>query len=57
MAVTTLSQRLWFDVGVKRYTTGFSYLRNPYSLWFDVGVKRYTTEEIKDILHDSCGLM
>ena len=37
---------LWFDVGIKRYTTN-----NPVSvvgrqLWFDVGIKRYTTHKI-----------
>ena len=35
--------RLWFDVGVKRYTT-FGYNEvEVWLLWFDVGVKRYTT--------------
>ena len=34
---------LWFDVGVKRYTTLLSSIRTGYKLWFDVGVKRYTT--------------
>ena len=36
---------LWFDVGIKRYTT---YRQMDYSsteLWFDVGIKRYTTNE------------
>ena len=34
---------LWFDVGIKRYTT--TRFRNHTSrrLWFDVGIKRYTT--------------
>ena len=34
---------LWFDVGIKRYTTNtVRSLRNE-MLWFDVGIKRYTT--------------
>ena len=34
---------LWFDVGIKRYTT--LHTTDPYKnvLWFDVGIKRYTT--------------
>mgnify|MGYP000394581960 CR=1 FL=1 len=35
--------RLWFDVGVKRYTTKQLDLQTEDMLWFDVGVKRYTT--------------
>ena len=35
--------RLWFDVGVKRYTTNAPPIIARYELWFDVGVKRYTT--------------
>ena len=34
---------LWFDVGVKRYTTPLGSSRKRHKLWFDVGVKRYTT--------------
>ena len=34
---------LWFDVGVKRYTTVIVCIWGPSGLWFDVGVKRYTT--------------
>ena len=34
---------LWFDVGVKRYTTHLSFAAILVGLWFDVGVKRYTT--------------
>ena len=34
---------LWFDVGVKRYTTGNCVSCLWGLLWFDVGVKRYTT--------------
>ena len=35
--------RLWFDVGVKRYTTVSTLKKLERELWFDVGVKRYTT--------------
>ena len=34
---------LWFDVGIKRYTTGASTQPSEWQLWFDVGIKRYTT--------------
>ena len=34
---------LWFDVGVKRYTTNRFKAHAGRELWFDVGVKRYTT--------------
>ena len=34
---------LWFDVGVKRYTTTQWESLCWQMLWFDVGVKRYTT--------------
>ena len=34
---------LWFDVGVKRYTTNYIAHSPLAELWFDVGVKRYTT--------------
>ena len=34
---------MWFDVGVKRYTTDDWFDRIGTELWFDVGVKRYTT--------------
>ena len=36
--------RLWFDVGIKRYTTAKVYAQFHNMLWFDVGIKRYTTE-------------
>ena len=35
---------LWFDVGIKRYTTNAKIRANQTKLWFDVGIKRYTTE-------------
>ena len=34
---------LWFDVGIKRYTTNFVKAELRIKLWFDVGIKRYTT--------------
>ena len=48
---------LWFDVGIKRYTTHGDRLHRELRLWFDVGIKRYTTDEkIKDRTK-GCGLM
>ena len=38
---------LWFDVGVKRYTTHVTEHKKYHQLWFDVGVKRYTTSIIR----------
>ena len=35
--------RLWFDVGIKRYTTTCAETKPAGKLWFDVGIKRYTT--------------
>ena len=34
---------LWFDVGIKRYTTFDATREISPPLWFDVGIKRYTT--------------
>ena len=34
---------LWFDVGIKRYTTKMRLGLIIPQLWFDVGIKRYTT--------------
>ena len=34
---------LWFDVGIKRYTTFGARTVFGTKLWFDVGIKRYTT--------------
>ena len=34
---------LWFDVGIKRYTTSCRMKAKRSGLWFDVGIKRYTT--------------
>ena len=36
-------KELWFDVGIKRYTTKQFLFRTLGELWFDVGIKRYTT--------------
>ena len=35
--------KLWFDVGIKRYTTWRRMNKSRLELWFDVGIKRYTT--------------
>ncbi len=35
--------KLWFDVGIKRYTTICKSSLHGQWLWFDVGIKRYTT--------------
>ena len=35
--------KLWFDVGIKRYTTIPAPRSDQAWLWFDVGIKRYTT--------------
>ena len=48
---------LWFDVGIKRYTTKDKDAGEAFELWFDVGIKRYTTI-LRHICHRySCGLM
>ena len=39
---------LWFDVGIKRYTTASDYITKLRQLWFDVGIKRYTTKFHKE---------
>ena len=49
--------KLWFDVGIKRYTTGGEMTNEPSVLWFDVGIKRYTTHWNSIIEMISCGLM
>ena len=38
------SKELWFDVGIKRYTTSGATTSECVKLWFDVGIKRYTTD-------------
>ena len=48
---------LWFDVGIKRYTT-LRYTKELASgLWFDVGIKRYTTFLVSAESLAGCGLM
>ena len=48
---------LWFDVGIKRYTTVLLSIDCILLLWFDVGIKRYTTHW-QSLLHSfRCGLM
>ena len=44
------TEELWFDVGIKRYTTYYSTANIATALWFDVGIKRYTTQ--KKIVQD-----
>ena len=41
---------LWFDVGIKRYTTARSFANTTVWLWFDVGIKRYTTVQVQDAM-------
>ena len=48
---------LWFDVGIKRYTTQCNGLQIMEELWFDVGIKRYTTPKALKYAAFSCGLM
>ncbi len=44
---------LWFDVGIKRYTTScVSDKLVTMGLWFDAGIKRYTT--YKQYLAQKC---
>ena len=38
-----MEKELWFDVGIKRYTTSNTDVTSALMLWFDVGIKRYTT--------------
>ena len=48
---------LWFDVGIKRYTTNQEEGEDPCQLWFDVGIKRYTTIISNTTNNACCGLM
>ena len=48
---------LWFDVGIKRYTTERKKWAHSAGLWFDVGIKRYTTIYHHLQYPTSCGLM
>ena len=48
---------LWFDVGIKRYTTIPTDINAEVELWFDVGIKRYTTRGNLPFKERGCGLM
>ena len=48
---------LWFDVGIKRYTTLSQNENESTELWFDVGIKRYTTAIAIILRAEGCGLM
>ena len=48
---------LWFDVGIKRYTTYEGSKAVDAQLWFDVGIKRYTTFNLFTSSFIRCGLM
>ena len=52
-----LKSQLWFDVGIKRYTTVVLSMAVIGQLWFDVGIKRYTTIFVLLVTASSCGLM
>ena len=43
MLTPNIAPPLWFDVGIKRYTTVVAATYFKIKLWFDVGIKRYTT--------------
>ena len=43
---TDATGELWFDVGIKRYTTRQLCFQTDIWLWFDVGIKRYTTQQM-----------
>ena len=49
--------QLWFDVGIKRYTTLKIMQDGLVRLWFDVGIKRYTTMQQIAYEQNGCGLM
>ena len=49
--------KLWFDVGIKRYTTSTDTIVVRPLLWFDVGIKRYTTRATEGAQRECCGLM
>ena len=51
------ASKLWFDVGVKRYTTNNVAEFDTLELWFDVGVNRYTTGNQSSDGFEGCGLM
>ena len=49
--------KLWFDVGIVRYTTLQEMHIVQIWLWFDVGIVRYTTFKLHPLLLVCCGLM
>ena len=51
------NRMLWFDVGIKRYTTPARGTLKFFLLWFDVGIKRYTTLRARQGRQRGCGLM
>ena len=53
----TKAEMLWFDVGIKRYTTIRLNACTGTVLWFDVGIKRYTTRVLRQVARAGCGLM
>ena len=57
MQMVLQKTRLWFDVGIKRYTTFPLTATRLQLLWFDVGIKRYTTRKSNPHQGGSCGLM
>ena len=57
MGVIYIGIELWFDVGIKRYTTNLLIKQVKIQLWFDVGIKRYTTGRAAARRSRSCGLM
>ena len=57
MSGSDLNRWLWFDVGIKRYTTNSLAVADAGALWFDVGIKRYTTTRGAHGGAHSCGLM
>ena len=52
-----ITERLWFDVGIKRYTTLIEHITDIVGLWFDVGIKRYATYFSVLTERKGCGLM
>ena len=46
MTYEEADRQLWFDVGIKRYTTFIAAWYSAIMLWFDVGIKRYTTSKV-----------
>ena len=57
MVESSNPNQLWFDVGIKKYTTVHERSRTCEKLWFDVGIKRYTTIRKQLFSPSGCGLM